>query len=98
MALSGGGRLLKVVRGQVRGTIASAPRGLHGFGYDPIFGYHPLRRTFGELEAEEKNRVSHRGRALAKMKKALPALLHFEESGERVRSTGPRRATRRAKP
>ena len=64
MALARDGRILEVVRGTVRGTIASEPRGKNGFGYDPIFYYHPFRRTFAEVSSTEKNSVSHRGRAL----------------------------------
>ena len=49
------------------GLIAEAPSGANGFGYDPIFYYPPLGRTFAELSPEEKNRVSHRGLALREM-------------------------------
>ncbi|GAB4158141.1 MAG: XTP/dITP diphosphatase [Planctomycetota bacterium] len=49
--------------GGVRGFIADEPRGFGGFGYDPIFFYPPYGRTFGEVSAEMKNKVSHRGRA-----------------------------------
>ena len=51
--------------GQVQGTIAFAPMGEGGFGYDPVFFYPPLARTFGQLTAEEKSAISHRGKALA---------------------------------
>jgi XTP/dITP diphosphohydrolase len=67
LALARDGKILKVVRGIVRGTIAWEKRGDFGFGYDPIFYYHPLRKTFGQVPAAVKNTVSHRGRALAKM-------------------------------
>ena len=50
--------------GKVEGTIAFAPMGEGGFGYDPIFFYPPLRKTFGQLTAEEKHGISHRGKAL----------------------------------
>lgn len=73
MALARDGKVLKVVRGRVRGTIAPAPRGGGGFGYDPIFYYHPLGKTFGEIPSEAKNKVSHRGRALARMTAFLRA-------------------------
>jgi XTP/dITP diphosphohydrolase len=53
----------RVVEGVVEGRIAEAPRGAGGFGYDPLFFYAPLGATFGELSAEAKHRVSHRGRA-----------------------------------
>lgn len=49
--------------GRVRGLILPSPRGRMGFGYDPVFFYPPLGRSFAELEAEEKNRVSHRALA-----------------------------------
>ena len=67
MALSSRGRLIKVVTGRVRGTIALEAKGGNGFGYDPVFRYAPLGRTFAELSARDKNRVSHRGRALRKL-------------------------------
>ncbi len=67
MVLSDKGRVVYEIRGEVHGTIASAPRGTGGFGYDPIFTYHPFRRTFAELASDEKNAVSHRGRALRKL-------------------------------
>jgi XTP/dITP diphosphohydrolase len=71
LVLARRGKVIKEVRGVVRGRIALAPKGDRGFGYDPIFYYAPLRRMFGELPADVKNRVSHRGRALAKMAEFL---------------------------
>jgi XTP/dITP diphosphohydrolase len=53
----------RLVEGVVEGLIADAPRGNGGFGYDPVFFYPPLARTFGELPAEAKHRVDHRGAA-----------------------------------
>lgn len=50
--------------GDCAGTIAYAPRGEGGFGYDPIFFVPELRKTFAQLTAEEKNAISHRGKAL----------------------------------
>jgi len=58
------GRLSRAT-GRVKGMILDAPAGTGGFGYDPVFYYHPVRRTFGQMSEEEKNRVSHRARALA---------------------------------
>ena len=52
------------VRGEVRGSILRAYRGAGGFGYDPLFLYAPLGRSFAELTPAEKNAVSHRGVAL----------------------------------
>lgn len=59
------------VRGECPGEILRGPRGEGGFGYDPIFWYPPAGCTFAELPADVKNRVSHRARALQKMKQAL---------------------------
>jgi XTP/dITP diphosphohydrolase len=67
MALSYEGRVLKTTHGVVRGRIIGEPRGSSGFGYDPIFFYRPLGRTFGQLSTVEKESISHRGRALEKM-------------------------------
>ncbi len=71
LVLARKGRVIQEVRGEVRGRIAFRKAGDSGFGYDPIFYYHPLRRSFGQLSPEEKNRVSHRGRALHKMREFL---------------------------
>lgn len=57
------------------GLIAEAPGGNKGFGYDPVFYYPPLNRTFAQLSAEEKNRVSHRGKALAELKAEFEKVL-----------------------
>jgi len=75
MALARDGYVFQVARGRVRGTIASEPRGDQGFGYDPIFYYHPYRKTFGEVTADMKNAVSHRGRALRGIKSRLNRVL-----------------------
>lgn len=56
-----------VFEGQVDGTITTEKRGANGFGYDPIFVPENETRTFAEMSPEEKNGMSHRGRALAKM-------------------------------
>ena len=53
----------RTVEGVAEGAIATAPRGDGGFGYDPVFFYPPLGRTFGELSDHEKERVSHRALA-----------------------------------
>jgi XTP/dITP diphosphohydrolase len=59
------------VEASVSGVITDLPRGNKGFGYDPIFFYPPMKKTFAELSREEKNRVSHRARALEKLKGAM---------------------------
>lgn len=71
MVLAEKGRVIREIRGQVRGKIGPAPRGRNGFGYDPLFYYSPLRRTFAELTPAEKNLVSHRGRALRRLRTFL---------------------------
>lgn len=60
-----------VVRGTVEGTIMKELNGEGGFGYDPLFYYEPLNMTFGELPAEEKNKISHRANALKKIEEYL---------------------------
>ena len=62
--------------GKVEGTSAFAPMGEGGFGYDPIFFYPPLRKTFGQLTAEEKHGISHRGKALEVFVKDLATYLN----------------------
>ena len=53
-----------MLHGECEGLILDAPRGEGGFGYDPLFLYEPLGRSFAELSGDEKNAVSHRGRAM----------------------------------
>ena len=62
-------------RGECPGTLAYAPRGSDGFGYDPIFFLPERKKTFAELTAEEKNAISHRGRALEAFGEKLKAYL-----------------------
>ncbi|MBM6869638.1 XTP/dITP diphosphatase [Pseudoflavonifractor phocaeensis] len=58
-------------QGECAGTLAYAPRGTDGFGYDPIFFLPELKKTFAQLTAEEKNAISHRGKALAAFREKL---------------------------
>ena len=60
------GKTLATFEGEVRGEILQMPLGHHGFGYDPLFYYPPENKTFGEMTAEEKAAVSHRGEAFRK--------------------------------
>jgi XTP/dITP diphosphohydrolase len=60
-----------VVEGRVDGTLTFPPRGGRGFGYDPIFIPEGRSETFGELDPAEKDAMSHRARAFAKLKAAL---------------------------
>ncbi len=65
------GRALAVVSEKVDGEILEAPRGTGGFGYDPVFFFPPLEKTFAELRAEEKSLYSHRGKAFRRLLEAL---------------------------
>ena len=62
-------------RGECPGTLAYAPQGENGFGYDPIFFIPEKKKTFAQLTAEEKNAISHRGRALQLFQEKLAAYL-----------------------
>lgn len=61
------GKVLDIC-GEVEGKIIESLNGEGGFGYDPLFYYEGFNKTFGEIGAEEKNKVSHRGVALKKLK------------------------------
>ena len=73
----GGGVL--TARGECPGTIAFAPQGTGGFGYDPVFFLPGLKKTFAQLSAGEKNAVSHRGKALEAFSEKLAAYLRDQE-------------------
>ena len=62
-------------RGECPGSIAYAPMGEGGFGYDPVFFLPELKKTFAQLSAEEKNAISHRGKALEAFKEKLEEYL-----------------------
>lgn len=74
------------VRGVIEGRIGYAEAGENGFGYDPIFYVPEFGKTTAQLSPEEKNRVSHRGRALERMKAELAELLQAEETGVCLRT------------
>jgi XTP/dITP diphosphohydrolase len=67
IALALRGRCLAVVSGKVDGEILEQPRGTGGFGYDPVFYFPEQRKSFAELNAEEKNQRSHRGKAFRRL-------------------------------
>lgn len=56
-----------IAEGEVYGTILDAPQGDQGFGYDPLFFYPPLKKSFAELSTDEKNQYSHRGKAISNL-------------------------------
>jgi XTP/dITP diphosphohydrolase len=65
------GRVIAVVSGKVDGEILEAPRGTGGFGYDPVFYFPALSKSFAELPADEKNAHSHRGNAFRRLLEAM---------------------------
>jgi len=71
LALACKGNVLGAFEGIVKGQIADRPRGSHGFGYDPIFMPEGFQQTFGELAPAEKNQLSHRARALERLRTFL---------------------------
>ena len=71
VALADAGQLVATFRGEVEGRLTDAPHGPNGFGYDPLFFYQPFGSTFGEAPLERKMQVSHRSRALRKMREYL---------------------------
>jgi XTP/dITP diphosphohydrolase len=66
------------VEGECKGTILHEPRGEHGFGYDPLFLVPEYNKTFSEITPEEKNKISHRSRALRKLLEILPKYVQIE--------------------
>ena len=67
--------LVRVAEGICEGRITLAPRGSHGFGYDPVFEIPSLGKTFAELSPEVKNRLSHRAQAMAGARRILEGML-----------------------
>ena len=72
---------VEVVEGVLNGRITESPSGTQGFGYDPVFLVPELGKTLAQLTLEQKNRISHRARALAKAKEVLKSKLTKVESG-----------------
>jgi len=75
IALAEKGRAIAVVTDRVDGEILESPRGAGGFGYDPVFYFPALKKTFAEVSAEEKNQFSHRGKAFRRLLGALSSVL-----------------------
>jgi XTP/dITP diphosphohydrolase len=73
-----------VFRGECQGVIVPEPAGDDGFGYDPVFFYPPLKRTFAQIPMEEKNRISHRGTAITRLKEDFDMVLAWLEQWEKV--------------
>ena len=71
LAAARGSDVVFETTGTIEGEIADAPRGTHGFGYDPIFYYPPYGRTLADVDDEEKLRVAHRGHAFREFSRWL---------------------------
>ena len=78
VALARDGKTLQTFSGTVEGIIAHKPRGTEGFGYDPVFFYPPMQKTFAQLTSQEKNRISHRFHAFQQLKNFLVSLVSLE--------------------
>jgi len=76
LAAARDGKTVAMFRGSAEGVILDAPRGTNGFGYDPLFYFPQIQKTFAELSAEEKAKYSHRGAAFR-------AFLEWCDAGER---------------
>jgi XTP/dITP diphosphohydrolase len=68
------GRVIVTVRDAVEGRLIHEPRGTNGFGYDPLFLIESLDKTTAELPPDEKHRISHRGKALRRLREAMTRL------------------------
>ena len=64
-----------IYEGKCEGEIIQTPAGDQGFGYDPLFYCPPLKKTFAQMSLEEKNRVSHRGKAMAELREEFDKIL-----------------------
>jgi XTP/dITP diphosphohydrolase len=67
IALAQNGQAKAIITDRADGDILLEPRGQGGFGYDPVFYFPPLKKSFAEISREEKNKYSHRGRAFRKL-------------------------------
>ena len=81
LCLAGSEKVLIETRGTVEGLIAETPVGTSGFGYDPVFFVPRLGRTVAQIDAKEKNAISHRGNAMRKLKPLLGELLEGRPDG-----------------
>jgi len=75
IALAQRGHAMAIVTDRVDGEILEGPRGSSGFGYDPVFYFPALGKTFAEIPAEEKNQHSHRGKAFRRLLAVLSSMI-----------------------
>lgn len=72
------------VEGECKGTIGTEPKGDKGFGYDPLFIVDGYNKTFAELGEEIKNKISHRAKALDKLKEEIVKILRDDDADENI--------------
>jgi XTP/dITP diphosphohydrolase len=82
LAAARDGKTVATFRGTAEGIILDSPRGTNGFGYDPLFYFPQIQKTFAELSAEEKAKYSHRGAAFRKLLEWCDVSLLSSESGK----------------
>lgn len=75
IALARDGKTLRIFTGEAHGELLTTPRGTGGFGYDPLFYFPALGKTFAELPLQEKRQNSHRGQAIRALLKGLPEVI-----------------------
>jgi XTP/dITP diphosphohydrolase len=75
VAIADNGRVVKIIEEHCKGRIAFEEKGAHGFGYDPMFLIPKYKKTFGQLGLKVKDRMSHRSKALAKVRAFLKKYL-----------------------
>lgn len=75
MALKLDAKKVRLLQGKISGYIAKERKGRSGFGYDPVFYVPNLKKTFAQLSLKQKNKISHRAKALLKVKKYLQGLI-----------------------
>jgi XTP/dITP diphosphohydrolase len=71
LAVAEAGKIISLIEESVYGYILKNPSGKAGFGYDPVFYYPPLQKSFAQLSLAEKNKVSHRGKALIQLRRFI---------------------------
>lgn len=87
LALARQGQILQICSGSVEGRITGEERGSGGFGYDPLFVPDGFNQTFAELSPEVKNGISHRGRALTKLRERLRTAGREDQQAQRGQDT-----------
>ena len=75
LAVAKSGRVVAVITNRADGIILETPSGSGGFGYDPVFYFPPMGKTFAQLSSAEKNLHSHRGKAFRRLLEVLPGML-----------------------